>query len=192
MSPDEKKPMFEDHHGRTLEELNLERKKQKFQKYKNDMKKSLNRLAFQVFLLVADADGKIDSKEVSLFRDFLKHRAENCSNKYTQRIYHSTIIDYAVLSAQYQKGKIIKDIKQIELVMSFIQKCATPEIVASICQDLMELANAVAGASGGFAGLKNPISKEESDVISQLKKIFKHAIETADGPEDASTFLVDI
>ena len=188
----DKVPMFEDHHGETLAELNLERKRITFQKYQREMKKALHRLAFQIFILVADADGKIDAKEVSLFRDFLKHRADNCSNKYTQRIYHSTIIDYSILIDQYHKKKIKKDITQVEKVMGFVQKCVSPIILTSICKDLNELGKAIAEASGGFGGLTNPISKEEADVIAALKKIYKTAIESADGPEDASKWLAEI
>jgi hypothetical protein len=184
--------MFEDHHGQTLTELNQERKKIKFQKYQRNMKKALHRLAFQIFLLVADADGKIDSKEVTLFRDFLKKRADNCSNKYTRRIFHSTVIDYSVFINQYHQGKIKKDITQVEKVMTFVQKCVSPDILASICRDLTGLAKAIAGASGGFAGITNPISKEESNVIDKLEKIYKKAIQTANGPEDASKWLSEI
>jgi len=188
----DKETMFDDHHGETLVELDLERKRIKFQKYQKDMKKSLHRLAFQVFLLVADADGKIDTKEVAMFKDFLKNRADNCSNKYTQRIYHSTVIDYSILIDQYHKKKIRKDITQVEKVMAFVQKCVSQRVLASICKDLSELAKAIAEASGGFGGITNPIGKEEAEIIAKLKKIYQTAIESADGPEDASKWLAGI
>lgn len=188
----DEKPMFDDHHGQTLVDLDLERKKIKFQKYQRNMKKALHQLAFQIFLLVADADGKIDSKEVALFKEFLKKRADNCSNKYTQRIFHSTVIDYSVFINAYHKGKIKKDITQVEKVMTFVQKCVSPNILASICKDLTGLAKAIAGASGGFGGITSPISKDEADIIDKLDKIYKKAIQTANGPEDASQWLSEI
>lgn len=61
-----------------------------------EFKRLLKVLPFQIFMLVADADGITESKEVVQFRDLIQQRGKNCSNIYTRRIFHHAI-EMAVL-----------------------------------------------------------------------------------------------
>ena len=161
-----------------------EKEKRQYQKQIKKLKIFLNRLPFQIFLLVADADGTIDSKEISLFNKILHHREDKCSNPYTRRIFHATFVNFKPLQEMYLAGKITKDIKEVEHTVTYIQQCVSKTKMTDIAQDLLNLATDVAKASGGFLGIGNAISKEEKAVISQLNKILKQAIEDASGPEE--------
>ncbi len=145
------------------------------EKQKTEYKRMVKLLPFQIFILVADADGKIDPKEVSQFREFLSKREKHCSNQYTRRMFHSTVINYSALTNRFQGGQIKKDYKVVEKAMNYVAMCVNPRIMASICKDLKELAVAIAEASGGFMGVTSPVSKEESEVIKNLEAIFAEA-----------------
>lgn len=140
------------------------------------LKYMLQYLVFQIFLLVADADGEIDSKEITAFRDFLSNRKLNCSNGYTKRLFHVTLKNFVLLLDQYRRDKIVKDLEMVEQTMMMIGKIVSAEMMIAICNDLNNLGEAVAKASGGFIGLGSKVSKEEASVMSDLKTIFQNAI----------------
>ncbi len=71
-------------------------------------KKLLRLLPFQIFILVANADGKTDNKEVAQFRDFLNQREKHCSNPFTRRMFHATVVNYTALINRYLDGHIKK------------------------------------------------------------------------------------
>ncbi len=146
-------------------------------------KRLLRLLPFQIFILVADADGKTDTKEVAQFRDFLNQREKNCSNAYTRRMFHSTVVNYSALTNRYLGGHIVKDFKIVQQAMKYMQMVVSQAIMSDICKDLKELAVAVAEASGGFLGMTSPVSDEEAVVIEKLDQIFQKAIELADGDD---------
>jgi tellurite resistance protein len=146
-------------------------------------KRLLRLLPFQIFILVADADGKTDNKEVAQFREFLNLREKNCSNPYTRRMFHSTVVNYTALTNRYLGGQIVKDFKIIQKAMKYMQMIVSPTVMASICKDLRELAVAIAEASGGFLGMTTSISDEETNVIEKLDKIFKQAVQLANGDD---------
>ncbi len=164
-------------------ELDIKKKNHLIKKQNRIMKQLLSRLAFQIFLLVADADSNIDPKEVAKFREFLKDREGHCTNNYTRRIFHSTIINYSNLLGHYQSGRIKKDMAQVTKTMAYIELCVTPKTMSAICCDLEELAIAIAQASGGLLGLRKPISREEEAVVNQLKAIFQKSIQKAKGQD---------
>lgn len=161
-----------------ISEFRQDQKDKAVQKEKKEMKSLLQRLPFQIFLLIADADNEIDPKEIKEFRKFLAEREIHCSNPYTQRIFHSTIINYSGLLDAYKQKRLKKDIRLVEKSMSYVQKCISKKQMESFCQDLRELATAIAEASGGFMGMGNPICTEEKNVLQQLEEIFLQSIES--------------
>lgn len=146
-------------------------------------KRLLRVLPFQIFLLVADADGKTDNKEVTQFKEFLSKRKEKSSNPYTQRMFHATVVNYTALTNRYLNGSIKKDFKVVQKAMAYMQICVSSRILAEICHDLKDLATAIAEASGGFLGMTSPVSEEEELVLKKLDKIFTTAINGAHGPD---------
>lgn len=140
-----------------------------------EYKRMVKMMPFQIFLLVADADGKIDPKEVAQFREFLSKREKHCSNQYTRRMYHSTVINYSALTNRFHGGQIKKDYDVVEKAMDYVAMCVNPRVMAAICNDLKDLAVAIAEASGGFMGVTSPVSKEEEEVIKNLERIFAEA-----------------
>lgn len=176
----------------SIKEMERERKNRVIEKHNLALSKLSQRLAFQIFLLVADADGNIDPKEIAGFKTFLHERAEHSSNPYTQRIFHLTLVNYQILSERYLKGGIKKDIDELKKTMQLIEKCVSSKLMERICHDLEDLASSIASASGGFLGISNPVSDEENQVLKKIKKIFKESIQNAHGPNDVDpdTFLI--
>ena len=170
--------------GAKIKELQQEQKEKVLLKRKREMKAMLQRLAFQIFLLVADADDEIDTKEINEFRKFLSERENHCSNPYTRRIFHSTVINYNALLDAYNKKRLKKDIHLVEKAMAYVQKCLSKKQMESFCHDLRDLATSIAEASGGFIGMGNHVSTEERGMIKQLEKIFTKSIENATGSEE--------
>lgn len=148
-----------------------------------ELKRLIRLLPFQIFLLVADADDKIDPKEVGHFREFLSNREKHCSNSYTRRMFHATVVNYSGLTNRYHGGYIKKSFEMVEKTMRYIEMCVSPRMMNDICSDLRDLAKTVAEASGGFLGVTSPISKEEQAVIDQLDLIFDNAIDEAQGED---------
>jgi len=157
-----------------------------------EMKRLLRLLPFQIFLLVADADGKIDPKEVAQFKEFLNQRERRCSNTYTRRMFHATVVNYTALTNRFLGGHIKKDFTIVEKVMNYVQLCVPFKTMSEICQDLRELAVAIAEASGGFLGVTSPISKEEDEVLKKLDEIFDRALASTDSPETPIQMAFDI
>lgn len=162
------------------------------QKQNKEMKRLFRLLPFQIFLLVADADGKTDTKEVGQFKDFLNHREAHCSNPYTRRMLHSTVVNYTALTNRYLSGQIKKDFSIVEKAMSYMRVCVSQTVMIDICKDLRELASSIAEASGGFLGMTSAISKEEEMVIEKLDGIFHQAIEQAVESEDLTRLKFDV
>jgi len=155
-------------------------------------KRLLRLLPFHIFILVADADGKTDTKEVAQFREFLNQREKHCSNQFTRRMFHSTVVNYTALTNRYLGGHIEKDFSIVQKAMGYVQMVASQKIVTEICHDLRELAVAIAEASGGFLAMTTPISPEEAKVIKKLSKIFDQAIEQASGDDKLSAKHLDL
>jgi len=162
------------------------------EKQNKEMKRLFRLLPFQIFLLVAEADGKTDAKEVAQFREFINHRATHCSNPYTRRMLHSTVVNYTVLTNRFLSGQLKKDFKIVEKAMTYMRVCVTKTVLTDICKDLRELAVAIAEASGGFLGVTSPISKEEEAVLEKLNATFNQAIEKAVGSADLTRLQFDI
>lgn len=146
------------------------------EKQNAELKRLMRILPFQIFLLVADADRKIDPKEVAQFREFLSRREKNCSNVYTRRMFHATVVNYTALTNRFLTGQIKKSFAMVEKTLTYIQLCVPQPVMAEICADLKGLAVAVAGASGGFLGMTSPVSKEEEQVLAALDTLFSQAI----------------
>ncbi|NQU65038.1 MAG: hypothetical protein HQ517_12270 [SAR324 cluster bacterium] len=93
------------------------------EKQNKEMKRLFRLLPFQIFLLVADADGKTDTKEVAQFRDFISHREIHCSNPYTRRMLHATVVNYTALTNRYLNGQIKKDFSIVKKAMGYMRLC---------------------------------------------------------------------
>lgn len=165
---DQIRQMLDKSDRKAEEELSRE----EFQRKQNEeLTRLLRLLPFQIFLLVADADEQIDPKEVARFKAFLSERKKHCSNSYSLRIFHQTVVNYGVLTNRYYSGKIKKDITLVEKAMHYIRMCVSKEMAQKIFDDLIALAAAIAEASGGFMGMTSSISKEEEEMLHQLEEI---------------------
>ncbi len=166
-------------------------KNELIEKQNVEMKRLLRLLPFQIFLLVAHADGEIDSKEVSRFKELLNHRKNLCTNQYTLRMFHATVVNYSALTNRYYGGHIKKDFEIVEKAMNYVRMCVSERMVIKICDDLKKLAIGIAEASGGFLGVTSPISKKERAVIDKLDSIFQQTIDEADEVIEPGSMLLD-
>ena len=182
-SPEDKTELEQIQDQSTVKASAKVEKKLLIEKQNIEMKRLLRILPFQIFILVADADGKTDNKEVAQFREFLTQREKHCTNTYTRRMFHSTVINYTALTNRYLGGHIKKDFSIVEKAMNYVRICVSQKVMTDICKDLRELAVAIAEASGGFLGMTTSISKEEEIVIEKLDKIFAQAVELGEGAD---------
>jgi len=165
----------------------IQDEKEKLRADKTDeVQKLLKSLPFQIFILVADADGRIDHKEFTGFKEFLRGRAKNCSSTYTKRMFHSTLVDYSDTTKRYLEGGIQKDIQLVFKAIEYIQKYTSEEVMIAIFKDLKELAIAIAEASGGILGITSPICKKEAAILSQMDIAFSQAIAGARGKKNVA------
>ena len=154
-------------------------------------KRLLRLLPFHIFMLVAEADGKTDNKEVAQFREFLNRREKHCSNSYTRRMFHTTVVNYTALTNRYLGGHIKMDFKIVQQAMKYMEIAVSQTTMKEIVKDLKELAVAIAEASGGFLAMTTPISPEEGKVIKKLNEIFDQAIELAHGEDIPNNAKLD-
>lgn len=154
-------------------------KNELIEKQNVELKRLVRLLPFQIFILVAHADELIDPKEIAQFKEILNKRKNRCTNQYTLRMYHATVLNFNSLTARYYNGQIKKDFSQVEKTMNYIRMCVPQSMIRKICDDLSSLAVAIARASGGFLGMTSPVSKEEQEIIDRLDEIFQDAIENA-------------
>jgi len=176
-SPEEKADVDKILDGSTEKATKTVEKSVLIAKQNAEMKRLLRLLPFQIFILVADADGKIDQKEVAQFKEFLGHRAKNCSTIYTRRMFHSTLVNYTDLTNRYLGGGIKKDIGVIQKAAGYIQMSASEKVRKAIFKDLKELAVAIAEASGGIMGMTSPINKKEEAILEEINMAFNQAME---------------
>lgn len=123
-----------------------------------------------VFLLVASADGRIDRKELALFRSVLKNNEGIPSPIFGTIL---TITKANVRQLISEIGRSEMSITQQLLQISFLLqsgKIPRDEAVA-IARCLCKLGKAVASASGGFLGLGPKISRKEAEMLDFLKTV---------------------
>lgn len=167
-------------------------KSQLIERQNSEMKRLLRLLPFQVFVLVAGADDNIDPAEVSGFKEFLNQRKKRVSNQYTLRMFHATVVNYTALTNRFYQGQIKQEFDNIEKVVKYMQLCVSQEMMTKICDDLMELAKAIAEASGGFLGMTSPINKQEQAVLDKLDSIFLEGIQNAGKQKTHENWLADL
>jgi hypothetical protein len=166
-------------------------KNQLIEKQNTVGKRLLRLLPFHIFMLVSEADGKTDNKEVGQFREFLNRREKHTSNAYTRRMFHTTVVNYTALTNRYLGGHIKKDFKVVQQAMNYMQIAVSQPVMKEICKDLRELAVAIAEASGGFLSMTTPISPEEGKIIEKLDQIFEQAMERARGDDIPNNAKLD-
>lgn len=130
----------------------------------------LTELPFQLFILVAQADESIDSRERMEFLKIIRD-PEWCNSDCAHAFFNSTSYFFSEFLLQYHRGKIKKDIKQVKRTVRFINEMFKEEEGELIRTDLTRLAEEIARASGGFAGIMS-VSKAEQAVLSDLLEIF--------------------
>lgn len=168
--------LYEKSNEKVVRELS---KNELIEKQNLELKRRVRLLPFQIFILVAHADEQIDPREISRFKEFLNKRKNRCSNQYTLRMFHATVLNFNILTARYYNGQIKKDFSQVEKTINYIRMCVPQGMMKKITDDLSSLAVAIAEASGGFLGITSSVSKEEQEVIDRLDEIFRNAVENA-------------
>lgn len=123
-----------------------------------------------VFVLVASANGRIDKKELALFRSILKNN-EGIPSPIFATIINVTKANVQQLIAEISRSEM--SLAQQLLQISFLlQSGRIPRDEAvSIARCLCKLGKAVATASGGFLGFGSKISKKEAEMLDFLETI---------------------
>lgn len=126
-------------------------------------------LPFQVFLLVAKADGRIDSKEGNQYLKILRD-PEWCQSECSRLILVGSSYYFKEQFASYKRGKVEGEFKQVKRTLKLSERIFKKDQLKFVKTDLQQLAYEIARASGGIAGFGS-ISRKEKKVLEQLNLI---------------------
>lgn len=130
----------------------------------------LSELPYQLFLLIAEADGTIDKNERSRLLNILRKR-DWCKSRCAQDFFVRTAYNYETLHKQQMAGLLKKDWKRINEAFKTAVEFFHPNEMEIIRDDLLRLSQEIAASSGGFVGI-GAVSKEEQEAIEKIKKLF--------------------
>ena len=111
---------------------------------------------------IAWADNRVDAKEREAI---LKHAKVNGFKKGS--------LNYDLLEEWLHKRPTPELMKAWEHYIEGLKELLTPEEIIALEKDLLQKAEAVAKASGGFMFLKPSIAPEEQKILDQLVKAFR-------------------
>lgn len=131
-------------------------------------------LLFRIFTWVADADSTIDPYEAEVFLKMLK-RDRWCKSKPVRNLLPMAADHYSKHWKSYQRGEIKRELYEIHEAIQLITTPLPPAEAAEVIDDLEQLANSIARASGGYFGLGS-ISKTEKRALNQLSVAFDRGL----------------
>ena len=129
----------------------------------------INRLPLLIFVMVAGADGKIDKKETATFADVL--RLPVCGRVFKSPLFKALVL-FGDHSPENAKPRHLNSDYAWE-VASIVRRHLNAQQLKSFSEDAEALALIIAGASGGFLGFGDKISRSEHRAIGELRRAFK-------------------
>lgn len=126
---------------------------------------------FQLFIMIAGADGTIDQAERKKFFRIIKDRNWGRS-KCTQLVTLSTLYSYEELFSRYNKGALKISFNNIQKTLLLMNTFFIKNEVETIKEDIYLFAKEIAKASGGFAGISS-ICKEEEEQLKRISDLFE-------------------
>ena len=135
----------------------------------------LTQLPFQIFLMVASADGKIDADEFLEFTRALEDRS-NFRSPYLKGVIRETVANLPDLRVRFEQKKITKDPDSVRLVFQSLFRRLEVAEVKTFAEDLIRLGQIIGNASGGgMLGMKKALSEEEEAAINEFISLVKES-----------------
>ncbi len=141
-------------------------------------------LPFQVFLMVASADGKIDAEEFLEFTRALEDKS-NFRSPYLKGVVRETIANLPDLRVRFEQKKLTKDPESVRLVFQSLFRRLEEAQVKMFAEDLIRLGQIVGNASGGSFWGNKALSEEEQEAINDFVTLVKESA------KDAGTFSLE-
>lgn len=138
---------------------------------KESLSLQLTEIPFQLFLLIANADGQIDKNERACFLKILRSR-DWCKSRCAQDFFVRTVYSYETLYKQYTAGLLKQDLSRVRQTLNRAVFFFHADEVTKMKQDLMRLSREIAASSGGFAGIKST-SKQEKTALEKVRMILR-------------------
>ena len=128
----------------------------------------ISRLPLLIFVMVAGADGKIDRKETAAFADVL--RLPVCRQVFKSPLFKALVL-FGDHSPEHAKPRHLNSDCAWE-VASVVRRHLNAQQLKAFSEDAEALALIIAGASGGFLGFGDKISRSERRATGELKRAF--------------------
>jgi len=129
----------------------------------------LVRLPFQIFLLIAESDDKVDTNEWMAFIKILKEK-NVCESPYARGVLGKTEDKLDALKLGYERKEIKNDPEEIKKTLFMIQKRLKQEESEMFEADMEKLAVGIADASSkkSFLGRITHASNEQVSILHQM------------------------
>ncbi len=149
---------------------------------KKELDDLLTKLPFKIFLLIADADGKIDLSEYTKFAEMM-NKKDACKNGYARNVFSKASLAYSSLKMAYGMGNIKKDMEQVVSILDVIYERLPYKDCKELTEDMERLSVSIAESSGDSGGFfskkKSTVSAAEKEVMDQLHQLFKEHLQKA-------------
>jgi len=134
-----------------------------------EFKTRLVRLPFQIFLLIAESDDKVDTNEWMAFIKILKEK-NVCESPYARGVLGKTEDKLDALKLGYERKEIKNDPEEIKKTLFMIQKRLKQEESEMFEADMEKLAVGIADASSkkSFLGRITHASNEQVSILHQM------------------------
>ena len=134
-----------------------------------EFKTRLVRLPFQIFLLIAESDDKVDTNEWMAFIKILKEK-NVCESPYARGVLGKTEDKLQALKLGYERKEIKNDPEEIKKTLFMIQKRLKQEESEMFEADMEKLAVGIADASSkkSFLGRITHASNEQVSILHQM------------------------
>ena len=129
----------------------------------------LVRLPFQIFLLIAESDDKVDTNEWMAFIKILKEK-NDCESPYARGVLGKTEDKLQALKLGYERKEIKNDPEEIKKTLFMIQKRLKQEESEMFEADMEKLAVGITDASSkkSFLGRITHASNEQVSILHQM------------------------
>ena len=129
----------------------------------------LVRLPFQIFLLIAESDDKVDTNEWMAFIKILKEK-NVCESPYSRGVLGKTEDKLQALKLGYERKEIKNDPEEIKKTLFMIQKRLKQEESEMFEADMEKLADGIADVSSkkSLLGRITHASNEQVSILHQM------------------------
>ena len=129
----------------------------------------LVRLPFQIFLLIAESDDKVDTNEWMAFIKILKEK-NVCESPYARGVLGKTEDKLQALKLGYERKEIKNDPEEIKKTLFMIQKRLKQEESEMFEADMEKLADGIADVSSkkSLLGRITHASNEQVSILHQM------------------------